>query len=224
MLKQVWNDPAMPVAWGQNKPGMQAATDLKGFRLGLAKGAWVLGAKVACGLAWAMGKIGLHKQVANRILETWQFTHVVVSGTEWENFFNLRDHSMAQPEIQVLARAMKSAMQNSTPKLLQEDEWHLPYVTALDFDNFGLEICKKLSTARCARVSYLTHDKKVPDVKKDVKLHEDLVGSSPIHATPTEHQATPSGDVFSHKNLVGWIPYRQEVEDKIYREANGVFD
>ena len=219
MLKQVWRDPAMPVHWGINKPGMQASEELTGWKLSLAKKAWRFGAKLACCVAWSMNKIGIHKQIANRVLEPWQFIHVIVTATEWSNFLALRNHPMAQPEIQVLAKCIQIAKDNSTPTLLKMGEWHLPYVTSTEKGKYSLEVCKQMSTARNARVSYLTHEGKTPVVSNDMRLHDTLVGSEPIHASPTEHLATPSGDTDFHKNFRGWVPYRQEVEYKIYKST-----
>lgn len=216
MLKQVWNDPAMPVAWGANQAGMQARNELKGHKLAIAKFAWKTGAKLACLVAWSMNKIGLHKQIANRVLEPWQFIHVIVTATEWSNFLELRDHPDAQPEIGVLAKEIKKAIENSTPNKLDFHQWHLPYVSKEEKELYGTMKCLKFSTARCARVSYLTHDGKLPNLDKDVILHDILVESNPIHASPTEHSACPEYNYQNfYKNFKGWSQYRQVVEDRI---------
>ena len=81
IISQVWNDPAMPVHWGANVSGMQAKKELKGWRLSLAKNIWVTASKFACIFAYLFSKIGLHKQIGNRILEPWQFINVIVTST-----------------------------------------------------------------------------------------------------------------------------------------------
>lgn len=211
MMKQVWNDPAMPVHWGANQPGMKARAELEGTSKKVAQFLWKTAAKVACVIAWGMTKTKLHKQVANRILEPWQHMHTIVTATEYENFFALRAHPDAQPEFQVLASMMLEAYNASTP--VERAGWHLPYVTQQEGGDFTLETCIKFSVARCARVSYLTHDKKVPDAMKDIKLHDDLVASVPIHASPAEHQAWPSGDDESFfANFKEWVQYRKDLE------------
>jgi thymidylate synthase ThyX len=214
MLAQVWNDPAMPVHWGANQSGMQAKVELTDFKQYVAEKLWRGAGKLACGVAYLMNKVGLHKQVANRILEPWQYIHVIVTATEWKNFMDLRNHADAQPEIRELAMEIAIAMEESEPEELESGDWHLPYVRAFERHDYTIEMCKKLSAARCARVSYLTHDGLVPNVDKDIELHDRLVGSVPIHASPVEHQATPSGTNRFHKNFKGWIQYREEVEKK----------
>lgn len=215
MLSQVWNDPAMPIHWGANQAGMQAKKELSGIKLTIAKFAWRTAAKLACGAAWVATKAGLHKQVANRILEPWQFIHVIVTATEWDNFFLLRDHPDAQPEIKELARLMKNAMKGSIPKFRGYNEWHLPYVSDDERRTMTKEGCIKISVARCARVSYLTHDGQKPSVTKDLDLHDKLVVSEPLHASPAEHQATPrSYPMKFHKNFKGWEQYRSFLETK----------
>ena len=84
MLKYVWNDPAIPIYWGSNKPGIQAGTELPTFRRLLAIGLWKLSGKAICIPVWCMAKLGLHKQVSNRLLEPWLHIHVVVTSTEWD--------------------------------------------------------------------------------------------------------------------------------------------
>ena len=142
----------------------------------------------------------VHKQHLNRYLLGYSMQSKVITGTEWDNFFNLRLAADAQPEIQEVARKMKEAMNASTPKMLEPGEWHLPYV---EFDVIGREyfddtisqrfLCLdeaiKCSAARCARVSYGNHDGSDPDVEKDLKLYDFLVSSG--HLSPLEHQATP---------------------------------
>ena len=90
IISQVWNDPAMPVYWGANVSGMQANEELTGWKLSAAKFIWKTSAKVACIFAYGFDKIGLHKQIGNRILEPWQYINVIVTSTEWDNFFDLR--------------------------------------------------------------------------------------------------------------------------------------
>lgn len=214
VLSQVWNDPATPIHWGANQAGMQAKGQLKGVKLALAKGLWKWAGRAACVFAWGMMKVGLHKQVANRLLEPWQYIHVVVSSTDWDNFFELRDHPDAQPEIQALARDMKFALTASVPRRLALGQWHLPYVEQDLADNDTLlPMFKKISVARCARVSYALHDGSYPSTAKDVELHDRLVASRPRHSSPAEHQATPSLlSTDRSGNFRGWVQYRQMLE------------
>jgi hypothetical protein len=211
MLRQVWDDPAGPIHWGANQAGMQAKEQLSGWRLKLARGTWKLAGRVACGFAWSLMKLGLHKQVANRLLEPWQYINVVVSATEWNNFFKLRCHEDAQPEIQELTRKMQEAMQIQVPFKLYTGDWHLPYVTHDEWKELSIEDQLKLSTARCARVSYAPFDG-VAAHSKEFERHDKLVGSEPIHASPTEHQAQCMGDDANYANFKGWRQYRALIE------------
>lgn len=218
-IGQVWNDPAMPIHWGANEAGMQSKNQLTGLRLKLTKGIWKLAAKVACLFAYGLVKLNLHKQVANRILEPWQYIHVVLTGTEFQNFFELRDHPDAQPEFQELARAMHSKLQSEPVRevcwsRVDHGSWHLPYVTLAERNAYPIKDCLKFSAARCARVSYVTHDGKVPNPEQDFALYSRLVGSTPRHASPVEHQAlaatTPTE---KSNNFVGWVQHRALMTD-----------
>lgn len=223
MISQVWNDPAMPGYWGANQAGMQAKTELQGWRKTWSERLWKLQGKANCLFAWLFIKLGLHKQLANRGLEAWQNMKVVVTSTEWDNFFELRCHPDAQPEMQALANEMMKRLSASTPI---PREYHLPYVSEAEVRElwakgvpstvYGLmRELGPLSAARCARVSYLKHDGSQPKAEDDLKLFARLVGSQPIHASPTEHQALAArhGGSF-HRNLRGWIPFRALIEQE----------
>lgn len=227
MIEQVRSDPAMTIHWGRNQTGMQAYSELDDSEKEQAKIEWRKAAESAANHAENLMNIGAHKQIANRILEPFQWIHVVVTATEWDNFFELRDHPAAEPNIQALARAIKNEMSLSTPNLLILGEWHLPYVSdeeikTLKSDSRFLDAIK-CSAARCARVSYMKHDGGYPSIEDDIELYNQLVTrpfvdkrgnvyseKDPIHASPIEHQATPSSNRFLKSgNFVGWIQHRQ---------------
>lgn len=223
MIKQVKEDPATPVHWGKNQPGMQASTALEGEELlGVLK-LWQEAAVNAADVAEKMAALGAHKQVANRILEPFQWMRTLVTATEWDNFYHLRNHPDAQPEFQALAKQMAIRWSESTPVVRPAGEfnfqdekcWHLPYVREEERSQHGVDTLVKLSTARCARVSYLTHDGENPDIQKDLDLYNRLVGSEPIHASPTEHAAMALKDKdYQFKNFYGWLQYRNLVENR----------
>jgi len=231
LIEDVERDPATPVYWGKNQPGMQAKEELTGQNFELAQSLWQRGRHRAIATAKAMADIGAHKQIVNRILEPFAHINVVVTATDYVNFYELRRHADAQPEIKALADAMYEAQQESTPHLLQPGEWHLPYITDEEWAwnrkqpdilrQLNLQVLRKCSVARCARVSYLTHEGKEPDVGRDLVLYTDLVGSRPLHASPAEHQATPDRCAFPgvawekpalHGNFRGWIQNRKMIE------------
>lgn len=213
IIAQVLDNPAMPVHWGANVPGMQANEQLGEKAISIAKQIWIDASIDAVRHARALMSLGLHKQVANRILEPWQFINVVVTATEWDNFFELRTHKDAQPEFQVLATEMKRVMDTSQPKVVHVGEWHLPYVSEQERQlNYSIEDLIKMSAARCARVSYLRHDKTHPNVDDDITLYDKLITSKPAHASPIEHQATPFSEAdYVSNNFVGWEQFRAKI-------------
>lgn len=221
MIDQVRNSPAMPVWWGKNQPGMQANEELSLEDIELAKDYWLAAANNAAQTAVVLESIGLHKQVANRILEPFQWMRTLVTSTEWENFYALRNHPDAQPEFQTLAKLMEEAHDASIPsyricpkeqdKNYFTDGWHLPYVSDEERQIYNTIVLRQISTARCARVSYLTHGGERPDIKKDIELYDRLVGSVPVHASPTEHIAYPQAGTKSG-NFRDWLQFRQIID------------
>lgn len=226
MIEDVLRDPAMPIHWGKNQRGMQAdgehdaAVHLQdGDYVATAKQAWLFARDRAVEVAQAFDAAGYHKQVVNRLIEPFTHINVVVTATNYANFFWLRRHPDAQPEIKALADAMWDALQASTPRVLQPGEWHMPFVTDEDRDRVelvyggngnvleipvGVADLIKVSVARAARTSYLTHDGRVPDFDEDVALYDRLVGSAPLHASPAEHQARADEPLFTSPNTTAW--------------------
>jgi hypothetical protein len=209
MISRVWNDPFVPVWFGKNQSGMSANEELAGVRYFLAKILWLLLGKFACVSAWLLWKIGLHKQISNRVLEPWSWITVIVTGTEWSNFFALRTHPDAQPEIRHIALLMEDAYKNSKPKNLLEDQWHLPLVDdhkKLFDEGYSIDDIVKISVGRCARVSYLTHDGK-RDPKADIQLANRLMESG--HWSPFEHVAQATVSQSWSGNIKGFVQYRK---------------
>ncbi len=158
--------------------------------------------------------LNVHKQVANRLLEPFMWHTVIVTATEWDNFWNLRCHPDAQPEIRLTAERMREVTGASEPEEVGHDSWHLPLVRAEDREEIGsLDDLIKVSVGRCARVSYLTHAGK-RDLQADIDLYERLAGSG--HMSPLEHPARPlTEDELKESewsgNFRGWFPYRKGI-------------
>lgn len=208
LLKRTLKDMAMPISYGSNKPGMQAGEEMPGYKKFLLRTVRRTAGLFACSFAYLEQLIGIHKQHANRLMMPFQHIDTIITSTEWDNFFTLRIDDASQPEIQELARQIKAAMDNSSPKMLQEGEWHLPYITSDDLNLYSLAELKKISAARCARVSYLNHDQSKPNAKKDLALADTLAAE--MHLSPFEHQATPKKG--KHANFIGWLQFRSEID------------
>lgn len=231
MLEQVRNNPAMPIHWGANRPGMQAKeecdqnithlveceNDITVTHYYTREQWWAGAADGAANMAEAFAEAGYHKQVVNRLLEPFQIMKTVVTATEFDNFFYLRCHADAQPEIKELAECMYQALQQSTAEVLKPGEWHVPYVNTSrdaagkryywnfisDTEKVGitLENALKISASCCAQVSYRKSD---DSLEKALLVYDRLVESKPVHASPFEHQGTPMkmevGLGMEHKN------------------------
>lgn len=249
-VQQIKDNPAMPEFWGKNQSGMQAKEELSNDEIyqfspyldggvdkwsgmgkkDAAKAIWIDARDSAIKWAEKLNELGCHKQIVNRILEPWFHIRVILSGTEFENFFALRAHPDAQPEFRVLAEKMLENYNNSTPKTLAEGEWHIPFGDSFnneklhdiynecgspdnDYDDDILEIKKKIAVARCARVSYFNFEGK-DDYEADIKLCDRLFGSVPRHLSPTEHVAQCMNDDKFYGNFCGFKQYRKFFSDE----------
>jgi hypothetical protein len=238
-IKEIKKDMAMPVEFRRNQRGMQAAEAYGKFGQKVCRTIWKAAGHAAILFAKLFIRMGVHKQYANRLLEPFSHISVIVSATQWSNFFALRYHHAAQPEIRVLAEKMWDQYTKQRPRYLTNNEWHLPFV---DYNEVSstlgrkrlacintvpipaqdwLPLIKK-SVARCARVSYLNHDGTNPSEMQDFLLYERLLGAQPIHASPAEHQATPLGESDEISgNFHGWKQYRKTLQGENITEFNG---
>lgn len=216
MIKAVEEHPFVPIHWGAAQKGMQAYEEVNVKNKALCKFDWLGAAENAIVSARTLLSQGLHKQIANRLLEPWMWITVIATGnrSSWSNFFHLRCAADAEPHIQNIANQAKDAYLNSTPKVLRHRDSHLPLLSSSELSNpnYSPTDLKKISVGRCARVSYLTHDG-VRDCSKDIELHDRLLSAG--HWSPFEHVATvgitPDGSNKRYGNLgIPWVQYRKQ--------------
>lgn len=220
--------------------------DAKGYELGKIEQSredtWIHARDAAHEVAEAYMKAGYHKQIANRLLEPFMFIDTLITSTSWANFLHLRDHKDAEPHIRDLAVLIKEAIADAEYQELKPGQWHLPYVDAQieddgsqsyreNFDADGvlrgmqfvdLATAQKLSVARCARISYKPFDGD-GSIERELERYDLLVGSTPLHASPAEHQATPMRyrvpGSFNGNLGEGWIQYRKKLDREYVADA-----
>lgn len=151
-LARLLEEPAFPLKWNCEQPGMQGGSDLEGIDLELATELFedvyryttdrIQEYLDTVALLWPTLTAKerkahtLHKGLINRLMEPFMWHTVVVTSTEWEGFWHQRASSrspLAQPEIAAAADLMLAAYEASVPKQLAFGEWHLPYVTDEDW-------------------------------------------------------------------------------------------
>ena len=218
VIEEVQNDPAGPRSWNENKRGMQAGAPLPAEVQQHAQQMWLAARNHAVMTQEVLQDLKVHKQWANRVTEPWQHIDIILTGTEWENFFALRCTEFALPEFDELAwKIAQLYYEGPDPKSVEIGEWHLPYVTLQERDSYDIETLLKCSVARCARVSFSNHDGTDPDVEKDAALHDERLFPSK-HMSPFEHQGTPWWPGNNHGvsnvegNFRGWIQYRKTLK------------
>jgi thymidylate synthase ThyX len=234
-VNQEW---VTPIVWGKNKAGMSSEETLQDIELESAKQLWDEAAKNAFVFSDRLAGVNLHKQYSNRVTEPFCNIKVLVTATEWDNFFWLRiDPDAAQPEIVELAKLMDKLYDQSEPSMLYTNQWHLPYVSTVEteteqfyVDSTDRELTEeeaiKISASCCAQISY----RRLNDTyEKAIEIYDKLFSGPKPHLSPTEHQAKvikhfdpasdmawPKGithidrnDSYWSGNLQGWVQYRQ---------------
>lgn len=242
MIELVQTNKAEPIHWGRNQSGMQAGGEIANVPSAIQ--VWTDARNDAIKHAKRLQELGLHKQIVNRVLEPFQTIKVLVTATSFDNFFNLRCHPDAQPEIKHLADLMYQEMQKIKPNKLSAGEWHLPYIPCcrnpkgelvyhVDDKIVDLETAIKISCSCAAQVSYRTND---TSIEKALAIYDKLVNSDPVHASAFEHCATPidnknpknpdgvTGFVRNSTmtplsgNFTNWVQYRQLIPNHDCKE------
>jgi len=242
-IEQIERNMAIPLVFRKNKAGMQAGEVLEDQDA--ARELWIEAGNKAVEYAKRMADMEIHKQYANRILEPYSHIAVIVSSTRWANFYALRHHGQAQPEIAALAELMWELHKASTPQKLEKGQWHLPLISDEEkaaamahplpsgvgdpweiaaYEAVWMPLIKQ-STARCARVSYLNHEGKKPTPAEDYALYDRLLTSQPLHASPPEHPARAESDPeLKSGNFHGWTQYRKLIQGEYITEFKGPLD
>ena len=268
MIDQVMDKPAMPVHFGKNQSGMQDAGEHREFievpfvnaggeddvKLYDAKGYWEKSAESASIFAQKFSDAGYHKQVANRLIEPYQYMNTIVSMTDIDNFFHLRLHKDADPTFVELTECMHTAYETSQPETIRDGDYHLPFIVK-KFDQGGtihyfagnievdLETAIKVSISVCCQVSYRKDDL---SIEKALKIYDMLVTMSPIHASPLEHIAKPFDSIeYANRerlnreienmklkginalycgNFKGWEMYRKSIKGENINNFTGNWD
>lgn len=210
MLKSVEDNPFVPIRWMRDHKGMQGSEYFEGHEAESCINIWHAAKIDAIHNAVFLNKKGVTKQFINRLLEPFMWHTVIVTATEWENFFALRAHDAAEIHMQRIAYMMLEKYNNSEPNLLLPGMWHVPFGSAFVDIQKPIEEKIKIATAQCARVSYtIVGDNKTIDWEKDIELHDRLLKMG--HMSPFEHcaKAKHGFDDDESGNFTGFIQYRK---------------
>lgn len=221
MLDMVKTNPFIPIKWMKEHKGMQGTDYFDLSNISELNNSWIIARNQAIDSANELSKMGLTKQICNRLLEPFMWHTVLLTATEFENFFALRAHENAEIHIQDLAEKMLIEYNQSEPKLLNEGEWHIPFGDKMENARLDLlshklmmetleteekineyinKLKVKIATARCARISYNNFEGK-DDYEADLELHDRLLFSG--HFSPFEHCAkTMNAFEFHNHSLV----------------------
>jgi thymidylate synthase ThyX len=237
MLKDVMETPFIPIAWMAAHKGMQGTAYLNEEESAEAKKQWLLARDKAVASAVELDRLQVTKQFVNRLLEPFLWHEVIVTATEYGNFFALRAHPDAEIHICKLAQQMLQAYNASIPKKLTDGEWHIPFGDNIDEARLSSIIQSRstslsikaedalndakmaIACARCARISYKTFGSEQDyDYQADCKLFQSLVDGG--HMSPLEHCARAMTHDEREKqnnrsgNFTGFIQYRKLFQDE----------
>lgn len=216
LIARVEDHPFIPETFNKKVTGMGVGDPLSPIEQAEAEAEWKIAINMAICQARALLKInddGLDKSRVNRLLEPFMWHTAIITATDWDNFFALRDHPDAQPEFRTLAGMMLDAMRGSVPNPMPLGQWHLPLVTNDELDlvrdgKVNWEYMAMVSAGRCARVSFDRHGEFEPVEDSHARARK-LKDSG--HLSPMEHPATPGETSLYYGNFRGWRQLRKTI-------------
>lgn len=231
MYRMISEDPVIPMKWGAEQSGMQTGGEIAEELRPKAQAIWLNAMKNALASADELATLGVHKSLCNRLTEPWMWITVLMTATEWKNFFRLRCHPDAEIHFQKIAGMIRYEIARSTATRLNFFEWHTPFVDneekkeiegahrsgalIVPVEMTALDCIKRISAGRCARLSYLTHEGK-RDWGLDIALATKLIvrPDDVIHASPLEHVARSADKSCRSGPYRGWFQYRKEFHNE----------
>lgn len=214
-IEEVLSDPYIPEKWYHEKVGMQGPEITDPVIINSLRMQWCYLRDDAVFRAREFMKLNIHHEHINSILAPWLWTEQIISSTEWENYLLQRDHPDSVYPMQLTAQSIRRALEDSTPKLVLEGNYHLPLIREDDRE-LPLKTQLKLSAARCARKSY-DRESSVMERERDLRVYQQLVSADPPHMSPFEHQAVivPDEDYLRSNFDPPWLQQRQIVEEAL---------
>jgi thymidylate synthase ThyX len=219
VIERIKDDPYIPTWTAANK-GMVGLDTLTKAVKDDANWMWLKSLDDAIAEAEYYQGLGIAKQDANRALQRFMRIPIIITATEWNPFFRLRTAPDVQPDFRETALELQEAMIQSTPQVLQIGEWHIPFGDRLpDGTDLGSKL--RVSAARCARLSYATHDG-IIDINRDLAMCADLISN--VHMSPLGHQAMAVQQGCKEllyktnanlRNLKGFYSFRARLEDAL---------
>lgn len=131
MVKMVQEQPFIPIAWQKDHKGMQGSEYLDTLKSHIAKEHWLKARDNAILEATLMNRYQVTKQLCNRLLEPFMYHTVLVTATEWENFFELRCPKYHKPYETIYYRSKKDLL-NSLPdvdaKIIKKESTNIDWL------------------------------------------------------------------------------------------------
>ena len=209
VIDNILKDPYIPT-FTRNQPGMQGEANLSQNEVLEIQNLYISSMHTQLNYALWLSQKGAHKQEVNGIIAPYMRIPILCTATEWDNFFELRDHPYAHPDLQSFASEMRKLYDSNIPNILNVGEYHLPFYSD-DLKDYSLVNVLKICTARNARLSYNKFDG-TSNPEDDIKLYSKLF-DKPLHGSPFEHNLKVTDTDNQYGNFTGgWLSLRKIIE------------
>jgi thymidylate synthase ThyX len=199
----------------KDNKGMSAKERLSGQEEGWATLAWGIALNEVINASKELLKWGVHKQHGSRLLQPFEYQEMIISGTEWESFFELRCPKYYIPgvdgevyrsklDVQLIVDKYNLAGFNSEKDNKSEAQPEIQELAEIMWDLYNLNTpnisrvhlpfgyndkysVEENIARNVAQCARISYLSEVDNIEKDLLLYSKLKGSQ--HWSPFEHVA-----------------------------------
>jgi len=215
----------VPLAFQSHHSGMQGSEYLMGEESEKAKQQWIESGLRACEEAERLYNLGVTKQLCSRIIEPFGYAKILITATEFENFFELRcpNYIAGVKEGQDKYRSRKDVLKDFAYEDASEDFWrnintsqaeiHIQALTEAMWDARNESVPKELKEGEwhipfSDKISYkelnniiVKHGFKNLTLSKHQKLHKELALKISIARCARLSYMTFDGEIDYEKDI-----------------------
>lgn len=147
MVEMVKDDPFVPIAFQADHKGMQGTEYLTGDDAKFARNRWLQIAAETTHNAHFIHNVNVTKQLCNRILEPFMWHQVLVTATEWDNFFELRCPVYEHSYLKNCVFKSKRDLRNALSKYASDHEDMGTEIEATEVEQGNSDLVKNHSQA-----------------------------------------------------------------------------
>ncbi len=217
-MRVLADTPVVPLYWPSATIQNHPAPPMRREKAAAARETWLRARDEAVACAETLTTIGAHHSIANRLLEPYLPQRVLLTSTEWRDFFDQRlqrisTDPLVSADLTEVTDQVRRLLEKSQPEKLSLGEWHLPYIRSFELNFLPVTQAIQVSIARCN--SGIDPEEEIFNIEQDLEHYAAIMRTAKPALSPLEHVATPASRREPvHGVTRGWHQYRYHRGDR----------